>query len=98
MLHKQATETYTRGGKNIHSTQFIHSTPCRNTISPESCSIAWDTINVSCQENTYQNSMVVSDDAVRKITALEDELSRLRAQIAGFVLKQEDNSDTTSMM
>ncbi|XP_028407367.1 mitochondrial fission regulator 2-like [Dendronephthya gigantea] len=98
MLHKQATETYTRGVKNIHTAQFIHSTPCRNTISPESCSIAWDTINESCHENTYQNSMVVSDDAVRKITALEDELSRLRAQIAGFVLKQEDNSETTSMV
>ena len=41
--------------------------------------------------------MAAPDEAVRKISALEDELNRLRAQIAGFVLKQ-DNSDTTSML
>ena len=38
--------------------------------------------------------MVASDNTVQKITALEDELNRLRAQIAGFVLKQDN---TTSM-
>jgi hypothetical protein len=41
--------------------------------------------------------MVASDDTVRKITALEDELNRLRAQIAGFVLKQDDSDTTTSI-
>ena len=95
MLHKPAAANVTaRGLKNIHGSGFIHSTPCRDTISP--CSIVWDSMNESCRENTYQNSMASSDDAVKKITALEDELNRLRAQIAGFVLKQ-DNSDTTSM-
>ena len=81
---------HTRGLKDIHSTRFVHSTPCRDTISPASCSIAWDSMNESCRDNTYQNSMAAPDDAVRKITALEDELNRLRAQIAGFVLKQDD--------
>ncbi|CAB4011841.1 Mitochondrial fission regulator 2 [Paramuricea clavata] len=98
MLHKQATEVRTRGLKDIHGTRFVHSTPCRDTISPGSCSIVWDSMNESCRDNTYQNSMVASDDTVRKITALEDELNRLRAQIAGFVLKQDDLDTTTSMV
>lgn len=97
MLHKPATEVRTRGLKDIHGTRFVHSTPCRDTISPGSCSIAWDSMNESCRDNTYQNSMVASDDTVRKITALEDELNRLRAQIAGFVLKQDDSDTTTSI-
>ena len=94
MLHKPATEVCTRGLKDIHGSKFVHSTPCRNTTSPESYAIPWDSMNESCRENTYQNSTIVTDDAVRKISALEDELNRLRAQIAGFVLKQENPDDT----
>ena len=89
MLHKPAAEMHSTKLKPVGSSRFVHSTPCRDSISPSS--IVWEGSNESCQENTFNhNSAVVAEDAVRKITALEDELNKLRAQIAGFVLNQED--------
>lgn len=98
MLHKPVTKVPSRGLNNVPGAQVVHSTPCKDTVSPGSCSIVWDSMYESSCENTYQNSVVASDDAVRKINALEDELNRLRAQIAGFVLKQDESDTNMSSM
>ena len=97
MLHREATEMHSTKLKEGGGSRFVHSTPCRDSISPTS--ILWEGTNESCQENTFNQSSIAvpSDDTVRKITALEDELNRLRAQIAGFVLNQEDPVVTSTI-
>ena len=75
--------------------RLIHSTPCKKSISPSMS--MWETNNESYLESVLEQSTatIVTGDAVRKISALEDELNRLRAQIAGFVLKQEEPASNT---
>ena len=86
MLHQAGVGQH---GMNLKSERFIHSTPCRNTLITPDCDV-WDSM-VDDHEDTRHVSFAISNDTVQKITALEDELSRLRAQIAGFVLKQDAN-------
>ncbi|XP_048104155.1 mitochondrial fission regulator 1-like [Alosa alosa] len=52
------------------------------------------TLGCQCSLSSLQGPTVVNDEAMQKISALETELARLRAQIAQIVLAQERHANT----